>query len=184
MDCSRLIATCLLGALLSAGPSLGAPPAKPEAAPPLAKLEVEPALRVADTLKVIGPAGQALTLKAAELGALPHITLKASIHDKEYTFEGVELTGLLAKVGAPTGKELRGPEVSKVVVTASDGYRLVLSLVETDPRFRPNRIIVADKMDGQLLNADDGPFRLVVEGDLDAARLVRNLATIEVRKLD
>ena len=126
-----------------------------------------------------------MTLKAADFGALPHITLKASIHDKDYTFEGVELTGLLAKVGAPTGKELRGPEVSKVVVvTASDGYRLVLSLAETDPRFRPNRIIVADKMDAQPLNAHDGPFRLVVEGDLDAARLVRNLATIEVRKLD
>ena len=139
----------------------------------------------ADTLKVVGPEGQSLAFRAADLAALPHTTVKASIHDKEYTFEGVPLTLLLAKVGTPTGQALRGPEVSQVVlVKAADGYRLALSLVETDPRFRPNRIIVADRMDGQPLNAHDGPFRLVVEGDLDAARLVRNLATIEVRKID
>ena len=69
-------------------------------------------------------------------------------------------------------------------VTARDVFRLAPSLVETDPRFSPTRIIVADKMDGQPLNAGDGPLRLVVEGDLDAGRLVRNLATINVRALD
>jgi DMSO/TMAO reductase YedYZ molybdopterin-dependent catalytic subunit len=176
---ARLIATTLLAALVIAAlPSLAAPPAS-------SKPATDKPTVVADTLKVIGPTGQALALKVADFAALPHTTVKASIHDKQYTFEGVQLTLLLAKVGTPTGQALRGPEVSKVVlVTAADGYKLALSLVETDPRFRANRIIVADKIDGQPLNDHDGPFRLVVEGDLDAARLVRNLATIEVRKLD
>jgi DMSO/TMAO reductase YedYZ molybdopterin-dependent catalytic subunit len=172
-----VIATSLLVAFAAvsfpAFPAFAAPPAV-----------AKPAV-AADTLKVTGPEGQSLTFGAADLAALPHATVTASIHDKEYTFEGVPLTLLLAKVGTPTGQALRGPEVSKVVlVTAADGYKLALSLVETDPRFRPNRIIVADRMDGQPLNAHDGPFRLVVEGDLDAARLVRNLASIEVRKID
>ena len=166
-------------------PSVAAPPAKREAPPAAAKPAAEKPVVVADTLKVVGPTWQALTLKATDFAALPHITLKAGIHDKDYTFEGVELTGLLGKVGATTGKDLRGPAMSQVVLaTAADGYRLALSLVEIDPRFRANRMIVADRMDGEPLSVRDGPVRLVIEGDLDAGRLVRNLATIEVRKLD
>jgi Oxidoreductase molybdopterin binding domain len=192
MDRVRLIAASLLCALIAAPCCLAAPPVqafgqapgKPDAAASQKPGAEAPAV-AAGELKVVGPSGQAMILKRAEFASLPHITLKARIHDKDYSFEGVELTGLLAKVGAPTGKDLRGPEVSEVVLaTAADGYRLALSLVETDPRFRANRMIVADKMDGQPLNPHDGPFRLVVEGDLDAARLVRNLATIEVRTLD
>lgn len=164
-------------------PSVAAPPAKREAPPAAAKPAAEKPVVVADTLKVVGPTGQALT--AADFAALPRIALKAGIHDKDYTFEGVELTGLLGKVGATTGKDLRGPAMSQVVLaTAADGYRLALSLVEIDPRFRANRMIVADRMDGEPLSVRDGPVRLVIEGDLDAGRLVRNLATIEVRKLD
>jgi hypothetical protein len=178
---ASLIAISLLAGLVAAAsPSLAAPPAKQDAAPAASK----PAI-AADTLKVVGPTGQALTLKAADLAAMPHITVKASIHDKEYTFEDVELSSLLSRAGTPTGQALRGPAMSEIVLaTAADGYRLALSLVETDPRFRANRILVADRMDGMPLNARDGPFRLVVEGDLDAGRLVRNLAMIEVRKLD
>ena len=164
---ARLIATNLLasflagilaGILAGMAPSLAAPPAKHDAPPAAAKPAAENPVVVAETLKVGGPTGQSLTLRPADFAALPHIAVKARVHDKDYTFEGVELTGLLGKVGATTGKDLRGPAMSQVVLaTAADGYRLALSLVETDPRFRPNHIIVADKVDGQPLNSHDGP---------------------------
>ena len=45
---------------------------------------------------------------------------------------------------------------------------------------RANRIIVADKADGAVLGGDDGPFKLVVEGDLRPARGARQVVKIEV----
>eukprot|EP01030_Chromulinospumella_sphaerica_P013131 gene13131-12910_t len=100
------------------------------------------------------------------------------------SFEGPLLIDVLAKVGAPTGKALRGHELSNaVIVTASDGYQVVLGLAEAAPSTRPNKIILADRMDGQPLPEKDGAFRLVVEGDLRPARSARLVTGIKVVKL-
>lgn len=136
-------------------------------------------------LTVIGPAGQTVRLSLAELAKLPHVDVSADMHGQKHAFSGVLLSDLLGQAGAPTGAGLRGAELTHVVlVSARDGYRVALSLAETDAAIRPMRVIVADTMDGAPVPAADGPFRLVVEGDLKPARSARMIERIEVRKLD
>jgi hypothetical protein len=98
------------------------------------------------------------------------------------TYEGVELADLLAKYGAPLGKDLRGKALAYyVVATGADGYKAVYSLAEVDPSFHPGDVIVADTMDGKPLDARTGPMRLVATEDKRPARGVRNLVSLEVK---
>lgn len=139
---------------------------------------------VAQSLSLIGPAGQTATLSSADLAALPRHTVVLDSHGQKNRFEGPLLIDVLAKVGAPTGKALRGAELSNaVIVTASDGYQVVIGLTEADPGTRANKIILADRMDGKPLPEKDGAFRLVVEGDLRPARSARMVTAIKVVKL-
>jgi hypothetical protein len=45
---------------------------------------------------------------------------------------------------------------------------------------RPNRIIIADRADGAPLGPKDGPFKLVIEGDLRPARGVRMVTSVSL----
>lgn len=139
---------------------------------------------LAQSLSLTGPAGQTATVTSADLAGLPRHTVILDAHGQKNSFEGPLLIDVLAKVGAPTGKALRGAELSNaVIVTASDGYQVVIGLAEADPGTRPNRIILADRMDGKPLPEKDGAFRLVVEGDLRPARAARLVTAIKVVKL-
>src|ERR1700722_10923621 len=136
----------------------------------------------AQDLTLSGPDSQAATLAPAEIAALPHVKLTVTIEGKSATYDGVHLTQLLARVGAPSGKALHGPALRDVVlVTGADGYTAALALADTDPAMRKEQILLADRADGQPLGPTAGPYRLVVEGDLRAARCVRMVKTIEVR---
>ncbi len=138
----------------------------------------------AQSLALKGPDGQAATLTAADIAALPHVTATIAIEGKSFTFRGVPLMDLLAKVGAPSGPALRGKALSDVVlVTCKDGYVVALALAETDPKMRANLVLLADQVDGKPLPDTAGPYRLVVEGDLRAARSARMVTGIAVRRL-
>jgi len=146
----------------------------------LLTLAAAPAM-AADPLSLTGLAGQRLTLTADEFAALPHVTLTVSVEGKTSTYQGVPLTQLLQRVGAPTGKSLHGAELADVVViNARDGYVVALALAETDPTMRGQQIILADRADGKPLNDASGPYRLVVQGDLRGARSARMVTTIAV----
>lgn len=116
---------------------------------------------------------------------MQRVSVNADFHGEKHIFEGVPLTELLARVGAPTGERLRGKELTHVVIVRSrDGYQVTLSLAETDPTVSPRKVILADRSDGAVISGEDGPFRLVVEGDLKPARSARMVAAIEVRKVE
>jgi DMSO/TMAO reductase YedYZ molybdopterin-dependent catalytic subunit len=139
---------------------------------------------LAQALSLRGPTGAAVALTAADIAAMTHVTLAASIDGRPGTYRGVPLATLLARVGAPGGKQLRGPALGDVVlISASDGYCVALALADTDPMMRKDQVILADAADGQPLPAGAGPYRLVVEGDLRGARAVRGVTAIEVRQL-
>ena len=124
------------------------------------------------------------TLTAADLAALPHVTAVVTDHGKTRTYSGVPLATLMAKVGAPTGETLRGKALLGVIVaSASDGYRVALSLAETDPGMKAAKTIVADAEDGKPLSPKDGPFKLVVEGDLRPARAAHGLVGLELVRI-
>jgi hypothetical protein len=113
---------------------------------------------------------------------MPHATaVLPNEHGAARHCDGVPLTVLLESVGAPTGKALHGPALADlVVVGAGDGYRVVLGLAETDPGVRPEKILLADRCEGAPLGANEGPFRLVVEGDLRPVRSARMVTAIRV----
>lgn len=120
----------------------------------------------------------------AQLKALPHIKLNVhDIHanaDEEYS--GVRVAEILAPLGAPLGKEMRGIALATYLVAkGSDGYGAVLALAEVDPAFHSGEVIVADGMNGKPLDAHSGPLKLVVSEDKRPARWVRNLTVLELR---
>jgi len=138
----------------------------------------------AQSVALKGPDGQSLVLDAPALAALPRAKVSFTGHGQTHAYEGPLLIEVLAKVGAPTGKALHGAALANaVLVSASDGYQVVFGLGELDPETRPNRVILADRADGAPLGAQDGPFKLVVEGDLRPARGVRMVTSIEIRPL-
>ena len=140
---------------------------------------------LAQDLAMVGPDGKAVTLSATDLAALPRAVVGLDAHGERHRYEGPLLIEVLAKAGAPTGKALHGPAMADVVlVEARDGYAVALGLAETDPATRPNRMILADRRDGAALPADEGPYRLVIEGDLRPARSARMVSRIVVRRLE
>lgn len=144
----------------------------------------QPATSPADSLLIITPHHEPWRVSAADLKAMPHVTV--TIHNShtnaDETYTGVRLADLLAKMGAQLGDQLRGKALSNyVVATGSDGYAVVLALGEIDPSFHPGEIIVADAMDRKPLDAHSGPFKLVVTEDKRPARSVRNLVSVELK---
>jgi hypothetical protein len=96
----------------------------------------------------------------------------------------VPLSQILAKVGAPQGKALRGPEMADVVlIGAADGYHVALALAETDPLMRGDKVFLADRCGGAAMAAPEGPFRLVVLGDGRPARSARQVTSITLLRL-
>jgi hypothetical protein len=110
------------------------------------------------TLSLSGEAGQKATLTAAEFAALPHLHVQVMQHGQPHAYDGVLLSDLLARVGAPHGEGIKGRELATVVrVSAHDGYQVVVSLAETDAVTRAARTIIADHEAGAPAEAGGRP---------------------------
>ena len=128
--------------------------------------------------------GRQSVLTLAELDALPRVQIGANEHGAQHVFEGALLRDVLAKVGAPAGKAIHGKELADVIIVeARDGYVVALGLAETDPTIRSERVILADRMDGAPLEVENGPFQLVIEGDLRPARSARMVSKIRLERV-
>ncbi|MES2861651.1 MAG: molybdopterin-dependent oxidoreductase [Pseudomonadota bacterium] len=139
----------------------------------------------AQSVAVTGADGASVTLSAADLAALPRRMLTLSVHGESHVFEGPTLASVLKDVRAPLGEDLRGQALlTYVTVRAADGYGVVLSLAEIDPALSPTAVLLADEVDGAPIDAEEGPFRLVVEGDARPARSVRHVTSITVSNAD
>jgi len=122
-----------------------------------------------------------LRLDADALHKLPRRDVDAIEHGRQGHFEGVALADVLRIAGAPIGEALRGKNLALYVcVSASDGYRAVFSLAELDPAVRESEVILADHRDGRVLDAREGPFRIVVKDDKRPARWVRQVVAIDL----
>ena len=135
-------------------------------------------------LAIAGDVARPLTLTPAELKAMPRTTVTIVDQGRDVKYTGVLVGEVLARAGAPLGRELSGAAVATyVLASAKDGYQAVFSLAELDPAFAANDIIVADTVDGQPLFDYQGPFRLVAPHDKRGARSVRMLQRLEVVRL-
>ena len=132
-----------------------------------------------------GLSGQVVTLTPADLARLPHAHVTLTHMGRTSDYAGPEVALLLRQVDAPLGALMHGAAVADVVLlTASDDYRVALSLGEVDPELRPGaRVILADQEDGRALPPDEAPFRLVIEGEAKPARDVHSVVSIELKHL-
>ena len=137
------------------------------------------------SLKVDGDVSNKLALSASDLAAIPHRSATVlDDHGAKAVYEGIPIVEILRRAGVPLGKELRGPKMTLcVVATASDGYRAAFALAEFDPGFTDQVILLADRRDGKLLSAREGPLRIIVPLDKRHARWVREVSSLTVRNV-
>jgi hypothetical protein len=136
---------------------------------------------MAQTLQVVNGEGHSATITAAQIAALPHVTVNVRDHDKDARFEGVPLATVLSMTGIQLGESLRGPRMTEMLlVEAGDGYKVVFALAEIDPAFATKEIILADKRDGKPLDAKEGPLRIVAPGEKRPARWVRQVIALKL----
>jgi hypothetical protein len=147
---------------------------------PLAVWAATPVL--AQDLKVTVAGRDSVVLSPADLKALPRAKATITAHGKQITYEGAVLNAALKQAGVVSGDRLMGRYLNQVVTAkGADGFTASYSLGETDPIYRTNPVIIADSKDGQPLDAREGPYRLVVDGDLRPGRSVRALVSVEVK---
>jgi DMSO/TMAO reductase YedYZ molybdopterin-dependent catalytic subunit len=152
----------------------------PEKPSPASK-EQEP--KEAGSLTLMNESGKVTTLSAAAFAKLPRQTLKVKDHSGTVaTYEGTSLAEVLGAAQVTLGKNLKGPLLANcLLVEAVDGYRVVFSLPEIDPENTDHMVLVADRINGQPLDAKHGPYRLVVPHDKRFSRWVRQVSRISVR---
>ena len=63
---------------------------------------------------------------------------------------------------------------------AADGYRVVIALPEIDPDFSDKQIVLAFLQDGKPLDANAGPFRIVIPDEKRMARWVRQVTVLKI----
>lgn len=138
--------------------------------------------RSAAPLRLVGLDGVQHQVTAEDWAKLPRTTVKAEDHGGAIaTFEGVPGRELLKLVAAPFGHELRGQQLSLYVVAeAADGYKVVYALPEFDADFTDGLILIADRKNGEVLPAKEGPLRVVVPWEKRQARWIRQLTLLRL----
>ncbi|HEY4233151.1 MAG TPA: molybdopterin-dependent oxidoreductase [Lacipirellulaceae bacterium] len=135
-------------------------------------------------LTLIDEAGASHAITADDFSRLPRQTVKVMSHGNEAEFAGASLVNILTSCGVEFGEKLKGRRASTVaVLDATDGYRIVVSLLEIDPATTEKVVLVADQRDGSPLSDKEGPYRLVIPGDKREIRWIRNLHSIRVVNL-
>jgi hypothetical protein len=107
-----------------------------------------------------GALPDALPLDAGTLSRLPAASATLTAHGRTSQCGGVWLADLAA---------------------AADGYSAAFTLAELDAKLGNRRVLVATHCDNTPLDATTGPLRLVVPGEIRAARSVRQLQRLKIR---
>ena len=135
----------------------------------------------AQILTLQGPDGRMATLTDAQLRGQHRVSVTVP-WGEHHTYAGAPIGDLLALVGAPSEAGLHGAALDQIVlVTGSDHFLGVMAIAEAATGFTGQSAIIADEVDGKPLDAKEGPYRLIIGGDLKPARSVRMVTTIELR---
>lgn len=146
------------------------------------------ATSASDAIQVTGLVGS-VTLTVDELKALPNESVDVSFMsgqgEQQHSFTGTSLYGVLEHIGLPFPEGVKNPMLKTyLVVTAKDGYQVVIAGGEIDPAFGNVPMLLAWEQDGAALEGTDGPIRLVVPGDTKGGRYVSGVVSIEVLSID
>ena len=125
--------------------------------------------------------GKPTVLARADIEALPHVKVTASVSGTPATFEGVALEAVLEKAGVGFGTSLKGSRLAScLLVEAADSYRVVIALPELDPAFTDKQVVLAFLKDGKPLDDKEGPYRIVIPDEKRMARWVRQVTTLKI----
>lgn len=120
----------------------------------------------------------AVLVEPALIEGLPTREVTLTQHGETQVCSGPLLADVLARLGAASKGDVRGPALMQaVVIEARDGYRVAFTLGELDPLLGKAQVVLADRCNGAGLGESDGPFRLAVEGDVRGARSVRQVVS-------
>ena len=105
------------------------------------------------------------TVTVAQLQTLPTQTVEVDFQsgkgDQHHAYTGVLLWDALQQAGITTDENVKNDILRfYAVVTANDGYQVVISLGEIAPDFGNNPCLLAWDEDGAALEGDAGPLRL------------------------
>jgi hypothetical protein len=129
--------------------------------------------------------GSTATLSAAQLRELPKESFTAVDHEKPVDYSGTDVRAVLKAAGVESIEGLRGRQLRRVLlVQAADGYAAAFAFAELDPTIGNKRIYLVDRAAGAPLQAEAGPWRIVVPGEGRPTRWVRQvtrLAVVELR---
>jgi hypothetical protein len=112
----------------------------------------------------------------AAIAALP----QSKVTVGSVTYTGVSLWTLLDKAGIITHVGIKNDILREAVtVTASDGYKVIISLGEIDPDFGNQPCLIATQQNGS--DFPSGSFaKLVFPNDVKKGRWVANLTALKV----
>jgi DMSO/TMAO reductase YedYZ molybdopterin-dependent catalytic subunit len=160
----------------------------PTSSRPATALQASPAARD-ETFEVFGLVESPRHLAMTDLTALSIESVEASFEldgaQQIHRYTGVRLWDVLALAKPVIDPDRNGDPLRKfVVLTANDGYEVVISLGEIDPEFGGQPFLLAWEEDGAALPGDKGPVELVTPGDRTSGRYIWGIDTIEVRDVD
>lgn len=89
------------------------------------------------------------------------------------SYTGARLWDILLNAGAIINTEQ--PELVRVMARSADGFRCIVKWHEFDPAADNKLILVGYKQNGQQIQGNHGPLRLVVPSDPQGVRYIRNL---------
>ncbi len=148
----------------------------------LPALAQEPSGKPPPSLDIGGRIEHPRTVTLTELQAMPAATVELDSATSKGV-EHVKYTGPLLWTLMQAAQPVDDPSGSNtalqhtLLARGQDGYAVALSIGEIDPRMEGKPVLIAVTRDGEPVNY----LRLVVPGDVHAARSVRDLASIEVR---
>lgn len=127
--------------------------------------------------------GKQVVLARSDIEALPHVKVTIDLSGTSATFEGASLKSVLERGGVGFG-DMKGKQLAScVLVSAADGYRVVIALPELDPAFGDKQFILAFLKDGKPLDAKEGPYRIVIPNEKRMARWVRQVTELKIAEV-
>jgi len=134
-------------------------------------------------------------LSTSDFAGLPQKTVKTSEGGTPVTFRGVLLADALSEAGTPSGEVqiVKGPggaecrstaPLYQVLVSGKGGHNAVFAWTEVDPSIARNPVYLVTERDGKPLADGDGPLQIVAPGDKSAARWVRQVISLWIRRGD
>ncbi len=152
------------------GPAIAEGPSE-HAAPP-AKAESVDSLQFTLGGRVMTPA----TYDRTALAALPQSTLTVG----NVTYTGVPLWTLLSKASIITHAEIKNDILREsVIATATDGYKVAISLGEIDPDFGNQPCLIAIQQNGADFTSG-GFAHLIFPNDVKKGRWMRALSGLKL----